>query len=164
MAFLDAVAGLGEEPRGLAHQARALQQLGGHALGTGQEVDVGAGLQAHDGTQQPQVMVAADEVDAQAARAAVDDGAHDAAGLGPLGEEVADEDGAGVGEPAVDEREQPLEVRAAAMDVADDDGGRAATAGRGASCAGVLVARPGRDHAGSVAGRARPRQRAGRSS
>ena len=102
MADLGAVACLGEEPRGLAHQAGALQQLDGDALGARQEVEAGARLHAHHGAEEPQVVVAADEVHAVSLRAAVHDGPHHASGFRALREEIADQDGARSGEPAFD--------------------------------------------------------------
>jgi hypothetical protein len=55
------------------------------------------------------------------AGAAVEDGPHHAPRLRPLGEQVAHEHEPRSREPSVDELDEPLELRAAAVQVTDGD-------------------------------------------
>ena len=93
-------------------------------------------------------MVAAYEVHAVPLRAAIHDGPHNATRLRTFGEEISNQDDARAGKPSINQKQQLLKLRSAAMNIANGNSGGLGPC-RGASCTGI-AARPRRFHGGSV--------------
>ena len=93
-------------------------------------------------------MVAAHQVNAMTLRAAIHDGSHHATRLGSFGEEIPNQDNARAGKPTIDQEQQLLKLRSAAMNIANGNSGGLGPCW-GASCTGI-AARPRRFHGGSV--------------
>jgi hypothetical protein len=68
-------------------------------------------------------MVATDQVNAVALRAAIHDGTHDATRLGSFGEEIPNQDNARARKPTIDQEQQLLKLCPASMNVTNGNGG-----------------------------------------
>ena len=64
-------------------------------------------------------MVATDQVNAVTLRAAIHNGTHDPTRLWSLGEQITNQDDARAGKPAINQKQQLLKLRSAAMNIAN---------------------------------------------